>query len=91
MLHVDEIGISETGFLLHALDWSMSWNQIAYAEVKGRPGNKIALIGLNRDQVEHVLGGYDQFDVLVSRLRGGLRTYGRYVIDSGTSPSPYLP
>lgn len=90
-LHVDKTGISEKGFLLHALNWGMSWNEIAYAEVKGRPRNKIALIGMNSDQVEHVLGGYDQLDVLVSRLREGLRTYGRHVIDSGISPSPYLP
>jgi hypothetical protein len=90
-LHVDKIGISEKGFLLHGLDWSMCWNEIAYAELKGRPRNKIALIGLNSDQVEHVLGSYDQFDVLVSRLRDGLRTYRRHVIDSGISPSPYLP
>jgi len=91
LIHVDKIGISEIGFLLNELNWSMTWNDIAYAELKGGPRNQIVLVGMDSDLPEHVLGGYGQFESIVSQVRVGLSRYGRRVIEPGVSPSPYLP
>ena len=90
-LHVDKIGISENGFMLNELNWSMTWNDIAYAEVKGRPRNRIVLVGLDSDLPEHVLGGYDHFNTIVGQISDGLRRFGRRVIEADKYPSPYLP
>lgn len=89
-LHVDKLGISESGFLLRELNWSMTWNEIACAELKNRTNSRIVLIGLDSDLPEHVLDGYDHLDAIVSQIKEGLRKYGRRVIDASGAPLSFF-
>ena len=91
VLHVNKVGISENGFLLNELNWSMAWNEIAYAELKNRQQTSIVLVGLDSDLPEHVLDGYDQCDTIVSQIKDGLRKYGRRVVAAGNAPFSFLP
>lgn len=82
ILNVDKIGISEQGFLFKSLNWSMTWNDIACAQLTGELSNRVVLIGLHSNQPEHALSGYERFDAVLDRIRDGLKRYGRKVIDA---------
>jgi hypothetical protein len=85
ILNVDKLGVSESGYLLKSLNWSMTWNDIAYAQLTGGMRSHLALIGLLSEEPEHVLSGYERFDILLDKIRAGLRRYGRKVLDSSAT------
>ncbi len=85
-LQIDKIGISESGFLLKVLNWSMTWNDIAYAQISGETRNRVVLIGLQSEQPEHVVSGYERFETILERIRAGLKRYGRKVFEEAQAP-----
>ncbi|MEX2160605.1 MAG: hypothetical protein WD751_01710 [Anaerolineales bacterium] len=89
-LNVDRFGIGERGFLLGGLNWSMTWNEIAYAELVGEMGAHLRLVGLDSDEVEHTVSGYERFEAALQQIRAGLKQYGRRLIITGQRPPAYL-
>ncbi|MEX1247705.1 MAG: hypothetical protein WEA61_04435 [Anaerolineales bacterium] len=83
ILQVDHLGISERNHMIKGLDWDMTWNEIAYAELVGEIRGRLRIIGLESNEVEHILAGYDRFEALVQQIRSGLWKYGRRVVESG--------
>jgi hypothetical protein len=81
-LNVDKIGISESGYLFKWLNWSMTWNDIAYAQLTGELRSRVVLVGLLSEQAEHVVSGYEHFDTILDHIRNGLKRYGRRVMDA---------
>jgi hypothetical protein len=80
-LNVDKLGISENGYLFKSLNWSMTWNDIAYAHLTGDLRSRVVLVGLLSEQPEHVLSGYERFDTILNRIRKGLKRYGRKIVE----------
>ncbi|HLD93260.1 MAG TPA: hypothetical protein VI703_03570 [Anaerolineales bacterium] len=85
-LNVDKIGISESGFLFKSFNWSMTWNDIAYAQLTGELRSRVVLVGLFSDQPEHVLSGYERFDAILEQIGEGLKRYGRKVVQESPAP-----
>lgn len=79
-LNVDKLGISENGYIFKSLNWSMTWNDIAYAELTNEMRRRVVLVGLISEQPEHVLAGYERFEAILERIRDGLKRYGRKVV-----------
>lgn len=86
ILKLDKLGISESGFLLGSLNWSMPWAEIAQAQFSKGLRTHIALVSLDSEQTEHVVSGYEQFDTIVDRIRNGLRRYGRKILEETQTP-----
>ena len=86
ILKLDKLCISESGFLLGSLNWSMPWTEIAQAQFSKGLRTHIALVSLVSEQTEHVVSGYENFDIIVDRIRNGLRRYGRKVVDESLKP-----
>lgn len=91
ILNVDKIGIAENGYLLKSLNWSMTWNDIAYAQLTGELGSRVVLIGLLSEQPEHVVSGYERFDTILDRIKDGLKHYGRKVVEESETPKVEQP
>lgn len=85
-LQIDKLGISENGFLLKSLNWSMTWNDIAYAQINGDLRSRVVLIGLHSEQPEHVVSGYERFETILERIRTGLKRFGRKVYEESQAP-----
>lgn len=85
-LNVDKIGISESGYLFNSLNWNMTWNDIAYAQLTGDLHGRVVLVGLLSEEAEHVLSGYERFDTILDRIRNGLSKYGRKVLEEWQTP-----
>jgi hypothetical protein len=89
-LVIDKFGVCEHGFLWGDFNWNMTWNEIAYAELcKG--GHRLMLIGLESDEVEHTLSGYEHFEVILKQIRNGLSQYGRRLVGPGQHVPSYSP
>lgn len=90
-LKIDKVGLSESGFLLSSLNWSMTWNDIAYAQLSRELRNRMILIGLLSGQPEHVVFDYERFDIIIERIRDGLRRYGRKIVEEIQAPKAEQP
>lgn len=84
-LYIDKFGVGEKGFLLSDLNWSMTWNEIAYAVLVGEVRGRLQLVGLDTDEIEHTLSGYERFESALDKIREGLKKYGRRLIETGDS------
>lgn len=89
-LHIDKFGVAEKGHLLGDFNWSMTWNEIAYAELVGELRGRVHLVGLDSEEVEHTLAGYERFETLLTQLAHGLKKYGRRLVEPG-DPLPFHP
>jgi hypothetical protein len=81
VLNIDTLGISESGYLMRSLNWSMTWNDIAYAQLTGELRSRLVLVGLDSEEPEHILSGYEHFETILTRIRQGLNRFGRKIIE----------
>lgn len=89
-LVIDKFGIGERGFLWGDFNWNMTWNDIAYAELS-KGGHRLMLVGLDSDEVEHTLSGYEHFEAILKQIRHGLSQYGRRLVGPGQHEPSYSP
>lgn len=82
-LCINKLGIGERDHLLSDLNWDMTWNEIAYAELVDKMGRRVRLIGMDSEAVEHTLAGYEHFEMILAQLEQGLKKYGRRLIEAG--------
>lgn len=80
-LNINKLGISENGYMFRSLNWSMTWNDIAYAQVTGGMRSRVVLFGLICEQPEHIISGYQHFQTILDGIRTGLKRFGRKVFE----------